>query len=152
MIFINNINFILEEFYTNHKKPTLIAKDLNVNPSYITKIVKQDNRYNFEKGYRSTISKENRKIAKRDWIRNKRQNDCNKQLDGFIKMQHIQATKELSYNTDISDYAFAKWNRGMFTYDKKSSDLILRKGFKYACDVPKRISNVINPSFIKPIN
>ena len=67
-------------------------------------------------------------------------------------MQHIQATKELSYNTDISDYAFAKWNRGMFTYDKKSSDLILRKGFKYACDVPKRISNVINPSFIKPIN
>lgn len=33
----------------------------------------------------------------------------------------------------------------MFRYDKHSSDLVLRKGFKYSCDVPKRISNIINP-------
>jgi hypothetical protein len=33
----------------------------------------------------------------------------------------------------------------MFRYDKNSSDLVLRKGFKYAFDVPKRVSNIINP-------
>ena len=32
----------------------------------------------------------------------------------------------------------------MYIYDKNSSDLVLRKGFKYACDVPKRVSNIIN--------
>lgn len=45
----------------------------------------------------------------------------------------------------MSDLAFAKWNRQMFRYDKHSSDLVLRKGFKYAFDVPKRVSNIINP-------
>lgn len=34
----------------------------------------------------------------------------------------------------------------MFKYDKHSSDLVLRKGFKYACDVPKRVSNIVNAS------
>ena len=33
----------------------------------------------------------------------------------------------------------------MYIYDNNSSDLVLRKGFNYACDVPKRVSNVINP-------
>lgn len=52
---------------------------------------------------------------------------------------------ELSYSSwHISDLAFAKWNRQMYIYDKNSSDLVLRKGFKYACDVPKRVSNIIN--------
>ena len=60
-------------------------------------------------------------------------------------MQHNQASKELSYSSEMSDLAFAKWNRQMCRYDKHSSDLVLRKGFKYACDVPKRVSNIINP-------
>ena len=29
--------------------------------------------------------------------------------------------------------------------EELSSDLVLRKGFKYACDIPKRVSNIINP-------
>lgn len=32
----------------------------------------------------------------------------------------------------------------MYIYNKNSSDLALRKGFKYSCDVPKRVSNIIN--------
>lgn len=37
----------------------------------------------------------------------------------------------------------------MFRYDKNSSDLVLNKGFKFAFDVPKRVSNVVNASSIK---
>lgn len=63
-----------------------------------------------------------------------------------MKAQQAQDAKELSYSSDyISDLAFAKWNRQMFIYDNNSSDLVLRKGFNYACDVPKRVSNIINP-------
>jgi hypothetical protein len=64
-------------------------------------------------------------------------------------MQYNQAGRELSYSKEISDLAFAKWNRGMFRYDKNSSDLVLNKGFKFAFDVQKRVSNVVNVSSIK---
>lgn len=134
---------IITKFYDLHEKPSSIAKELNVNPSYVTKVIQKDARYIPEKEYRAKLSKENRKKSKREGIRKKRQN--NKQLDEYIKMQHNQASKELSYSYEMSDLVFAKWNRQMFRYDKHSSDLVLRKGFKYACDVPKRVSNIINP-------
>lgn len=134
---------IIMKFYDLHEKPSSIAKELNVNPSYVTKVIQKDARYIPEKEYRAKLSKENRKKSKCEWIRKKRQN--NKQLNEYIKMQHNQASKELSYSSEMSDLVFAKWNRQMFRYDKHSSDLVLRKGFKYACDVPKRVSNIINP-------
>ena len=72
MIIIDTKNYILDKYYNEHKKPSIIAKEIGVNPSYITKIIKNDTRYIQEKAYRTQISKENRKIAKREWIRNKR--------------------------------------------------------------------------------
>ena len=92
MINIDNKNYILDKYYNEHGKPTIIAKELKVNPSYITKIIKGDTRYIQEKEYRSQISKENRKIAKKEWIRNKRQNEADKQLYEFVKQQHIDAS------------------------------------------------------------
>ncbi len=149
MIIIETKKIIIEKFYNEHLKPSVIAKELGVNPSYVTKIIQKDSRYINEKEYRAQISKENHKIAKREWIRSKRLNDYNKQLDEYVKMQHNQASKELSYSSEMSDFAFAIWNRGMFQYDKNSSDLVLKKGFKFAFDVPKRVSNVVNASSIK---
>ena len=140
---------IIEKFYDEHRKPSVIAKELGVNPSYVTKIIQKDSRYIEEKEDRAKISKENRKEAKREWIRNKRQNDYNKQLDEYVKMQHNQASKELSYSSEISDLSFVKWNRDMFRYDKNSSDLVLKRGFKFAFDVPKRVSNIVNASSVK---
>lgn len=59
--------------------------------------------------------------------------------------QLAKDTKELSYKDEISDYSFAKWNRGMHNYDKKSSDLVLKRNIVVSFDVPKRVRNVINP-------
>ena len=80
MIIINNKKYILDKYYEEHEKPSVIAKELDVHPSYITKVIKADTRYIQEKEYRAKISKENRKISKREWIRNKRQNDADKEL------------------------------------------------------------------------
>ena len=149
MIFIETKEIIVEKFYNEHLKPSAIAKDLNVNPSYVTKIIKKDDRYSSEKAYRQEISKENRKISKREWIKNKRKTETDKQLDEMLKKQHIEASKELSYSCEMSDLAYVKWNRSAFVYDKNSSDLVLNKKLKCGADVPKRVSNVINPNFIK---
>lgn len=142
-------NTIISKFYDFHEKPNDIAKELEVSPSYITKIIKKDDRYSSEKAYRQEISKENRKVSKREWIKNKRKTEADKQLDEMLKKQHIEASKELSYSYEMSDLAYVKWNRSAFVYDKNSSDLVLNKKLKYGADVPKRVSNVINPNFIK---
>ena len=142
-------NTIISKFYDFHEKPNDIAKVLEVSTSYITKIIKKDDRYSSEKAYRQEISKENRKVSKREWIKNKRKTEADKQLDEMLKKQHIEASKELSYSYEMSDLAYVKWNRSAFVYDKNSSDLVLNKKLKCGADVPKRVSNVINPNFIK---
>lgn len=139
MINIDNKNYILDKYYNEHDKPTNIAKQLNVNPSYITKIIKNDTRYIQEKEYRANISKENRKIAKREWIRNKRQNEADKELYEFVKQQHIEASKELSYSYEISDLAFRKWNSSAYHRNSKGNLIIDRK-LKVGSDVPKSIN------------
>ena len=142
-------NTIISKFYDFHEKPNDIAKELEVSPSYITKIIKKDDRYSSEKAYRQEISKENRKVSKREWIKNKRKTEADKQLDEMLKKQHIEASKELSYSYEMSDLAYVKWNRSAFVYDKNSSDLVLNKKLKCGADVPKSVCNVINPNFIK---
>lgn len=139
MINIDNKNYILDKYYNEHDKPTNIAKELNVNPSYITKIIKNDTRYIQEKEYRAQISRENRKIAKRDWIRNKRQSESNKQLYEFVKQQHIEASKELSYTSDLSDLTYRKWNSSAYHRNSKGNLIIDRK-LKVGSDVPKSIN------------
>ena len=139
MINIDNKNYILDKYYNEHEKPTIIAKELKVNPSYITKIIKADTRYIQEKEYRSQTSKENRKIAKKEWIRTKRQNEANKQLYEFVKQQHIDASKELSYSSEISDLAYRKWNSSAYHRNSKGNLIIDRK-LKVGSDVPKSIN------------
>lgn len=139
MINIDNKNYILDKYYNEHDKPTNIAKELNVNPSYITKVIKSDTRYIQEKEYRAQISRENRKIAKRDWIRNKRQSESDKQLYEFVKQQHIEASKELSYSSEMSDLAYRKWNSSAYHRNIKGNLIIDRK-LKVGSDVPKSIN------------
>ena len=139
MITIDNKNYILDKYYNEHDKPTNIAKELNVHPSYITKIIKNDTRYIKEKEYRAEISRENRKIAKRDWIRNKRQSESDKQLYEFVKQQHIESSKELSYSSEMSDLAFIKWNSSAYHRNSKGNLVIDRK-LKVVSDIPKSIN------------
>lgn len=139
VITIDNKNYILDKFYNEHDKPTNIAKELNVNPSYITKIIKNDTRYIQEKEYRAQISRENRKIAKREWIRNKRQSETDKQLYEFVKQQHIEASKELSYSSKMSDLAYRKWNASAYHRNSKGNLVIDRK-LKVGSDIPKSIN------------
>lgn len=134
-------------FYEEHKRPTDIAKELKVSKPYITKVIQKDERYIKEKEYRSNLSKENHKVCKRNYINKRRQTE---KLEYQAMIIQINKDNEyVSTKKEISDLAFVKWNRDMFRYDKNSSNLILRKGFKFAFDVPKRVSNVVNANSIK---
>lgn len=147
MITINKITEITRLFYEEHFKPTDIAKQIGVSKSYVTKIIQKDKRYIEEKEYRANQSRERHKACKRNYINKKRQAD--KQEYQAMLIQINKDNEYLSTKKEISDVDFAKWNRGMYDYDKKSSDLVLKNGITTGYNVCKRVSNVVNPSCIR---
>ena len=147
MITINKVTEITRLFYEKHLRPTDIAKQIGVGKSYITKIIQKDERYIKEKEYRAMQSKERHKVCKRNYINKKRQAD--KQEYQAMLIQINKDNEYLSNKNAISDINFAKWNRGMYDYDKKSSNLVLKNGINVGFDVPRKVSNVVNPSCIR---
>ena len=124
VIEIDKISEITRLFYDEHLRPTDIAKQIGVSKSYVTKIIQKDERYIKEKEYRSTQSRERHKVCKRNYINKKRQAD--KQEYQSMIIQINKDNEYLSTRKEISDIDFAKWNRGMYDYDKKNGDLVLK--------------------------
>ena len=147
MITIDKVTEITRLFYEEHLKGTEIAKQIGVNKSYVTKIIQKDEKYIEEKEYRATQSKERHKVCKRNYISKKRQ--ANKQEYQAMIIQINKDNEYLSTKKKLSDEAFSNWNRGMFDYDKKSSDLVLKNGINVGFDIPKRVSNIVSPSCIR---
>ena len=147
MITIDKVTEITRLFYEEHLRPTDIAKQIGVGKSYITKIIQKDERYIEEKEYRATKSKERHKVCKRNYINKKRQAD--KQEYQAMIIQINKDNEYLSTRKEISDIDFAKWNCGMYGYDKKNGDLVLKNGIVTGYNVCKRVKNVVNPSCIR---
>ena len=147
MITIDRVTEITRLFYEEHLRPTDIAKQIGVGKSYVTKIIQKDERYIGEKKDRATQSKERHKVCKRNYINKKRQAD--KQEYQAMIIQINKDNEYLSTKKKLSDEAFSNWNRGMFDYDKHSSDLILKNGINVGFDVPRRVTNVVSPSCIR---
>ncbi len=144
---INKITEITRLFYDEHLRPTEIAKQIGVGKSYVTKIIQKDERYIEEKEYRANQSKERHKVCKRNYINKKRQAD--KQEYQAMIIQINKDNEYLSTKKKLSDEAFSNWNRGMFDYDKHSSALVLKSGINVGVDVPRKVSNIVNPSCIR---
>ena len=147
VITISKVTEITRLFYEEHLRPTTISKQIGVGKSYITKIIQKDERYIKEKEYRINQSKERHKVCKRNYINKKRQAD--KQEYQAMIIQINKDNEYLSTKKKLSDEAFSNWNRGMFDYDKHSSDLVLKNGINVGFDVPRRVSNIVSPSCIR---
>ena len=103
-------NNIITLFYIEHLKVKEIAEITNTTSAYITKVIKQDDRYMKEKEYRKVISKNKRKVAQNNFIKNKREHKRIEDNYAFVKAQHEQASRELSKAKHLSDESYRKWN------------------------------------------
>ena len=132
---------ILFLYYEKKEKAVLIAEKLKVSTAYITKVIKTDKRYSNEKEIRKQISIQNRKVQKREWIRNKRKVLKDLRLDGAMEMLHNQASSELSGGRTINNRAFKKWNTSIYEYHSKTKEFKVMQEMKsktsYA--VPQKI-------------
>ncbi len=138
---LNKKESIINLFYINHLKVKEIAEILNIDSSYITRIIKNDDRYFEEKNNRKVISKE--KHIENTIISVKKTRDVkkfnNNADDLILKNLHRQASIELSKGKHLTNENYRKWNFSAYKYNpsKKRYEFCEELGRSY--DVPKYI-------------
>lgn len=136
---MENKKQIIELFYINHLKVTEISKLLDISSSYITKIIKQDSRYDKEKTYRKNENSKKRKISKNQFMKNKREKQRIEDNYSFVESQHIQATRELSKSRHLSNENYRKWNISAYHYNPSKRRFEFDSKLGRSSDVPKYI-------------
>lgn len=135
----NKKNKIIELFFINHLSIKEIANIVDTSSAYITKVIKNDERYVMEKQYRKEKSKEKRKQDKNNFMKNKREQ---KRIDdnySFVQAQHYQATRELSKSRHITNETYRKWNSSAYKYNPLKKRYEFDEKLGRASDIPKYI-------------
>ena len=132
---------ILSYYFIKHLKVKDIAEELNVTSAYITKIIKQDNRYIEEKLYRKEWSKNKRKIDQNKFIKNKREKQRIEDYYYILKAQHEQASKELSKSGHLTNENYRKWNSSAYNYNPSKRRFEFDENLGRSADVPKYIND-----------
>ena len=130
---------IINLFYFEHLKVKNISEKLNISSAYITKIIKTDNRYVEGKQFRKNLSKEKRKIDQNKFIKEKREIKRIEDNYSIIESQHIQATKELSKSSYLTNESYRKWNQSAYKYNPSKKRYEFDDTLGKSADVPKFI-------------
>lgn len=130
---------IIDMFYKAHLKVKDIADAVNTTSAYISKIVKQDNRYFQEKLFRKDVSKAKRKVSQNTFIKNKREIKKIEDNYAIVQAQHIQASRELSKSKHLSNEAYRKWNYSAYKYNPSKRRFEFDSSLGRSADVPKYI-------------
>ena len=145
---------ILQMYFGDHKKQESIAELVGVSQSYISQVIQKDSRYTKEKETRHKESMQKKaeynKEYNKTYIR-KRKNNLIEEYYALLELLK-RDSEFLSTKSEMSDIAFAKWNRSIYQYDKSSSNLVLRKGINVTKDVPRVVKNIVRASSIKSSN
>ena len=137
---MSNKEKILDLYYNQHLKQNEIAEIVDTTTQYVSKVVRTDKRNIEEKEKRKKENSENRKIYLQEYF--KTYNRPKKDDNSYEQMiaQQIQDSMELSFsNSNISDYAFVKWNSSAYHTNNKGNLVIDRK-LKVGFDVPKSVN------------
>ena len=135
----NKKDKIIELFFIEHLTVKDIAKAVDTSSSYITKIIKKDDRYMQEKEYRKSISKDKRKIAQNEFMRNKREKKKIEDNYSVLKAQHLQASRELSKASHLTNESYRNWNKSAYKYNPSKKRFEFDKNLGRSSDVPKYI-------------
>lgn len=135
----NSKELIIKYFFNEHLKVKEIAEMIHTSSSYITKIIKQEERYSEEKEYRINKSKEKRKQNQKRFIKHKREQKRFDDNFAFVEEQHRQATLELSKSKHLSNESYRKWNISAYKYNPSKHRYEFNDNLGRSADVPKYI-------------
>ena len=131
---MENQENILDLYYNKHLKQKDIATMVGVSKQYVSSRCKEEKQTRKDKN--AIKRKDYMKEYFKSYDRPTREDNSYEQLQALL----YQDSLELSYsNSNINDYAFAKYNSSIYHRDK-NGNLRLNKGIKVGSDVPKTIN------------
>ena len=116
-----------------------ISKKVNVVQSYITKIIKQDSRYDAEKLKRKNKTRiRHNKVNKENMRKVRKENAIAYEI---LRAEHYQASCELSGRKTINNRAFRNWNSSIYKFHNRTSEYRVKEDMlnKVSYAVPKKI-------------
>ena len=109
---------MINELYFEEKKTlTEIAEVINTSVSYISKILRKNEKYNEEKEKRKNENLLKRRKIQKDLIYGKRKSNIDIE-DIKLKTQHEQASMELSKRSLLGKDTLRKWCSSAYVYNK----------------------------------
>lgn len=130
---------ILNKFISSKEIEGCSVRTLKYYKDNITKIIKQDARYNSEKLYRKNLSNKKRKIDKNKYIKNKRELKRIEDNYSIVQAQHNQASRELSKSNHLSNESYRKWNYSAYKYNSSKRRYEFDEKLGRSYDIPKYI-------------
>ena len=131
---------IIKDLYFNKKYTQKeISKQLDTTKQYISKVLTQDERYKEEKEKRMKLNRIKHIERTKKYIKKERKKDSNDYE--VIKVQHYQASCELSIKKTINNRAFRNWNPSIYKFHNKIKEYRTKEEMadKLSYAVPKRI-------------
>lgn len=130
-------------YYEKRLNIVMISEKLHISKQYVSKVVRNDTRYELERTKRKdeNVIKQKRRniqcIIKNRKIKKFKAD----QVKAYMEQQHFQATRELSGRKTINNRAFRNWNSSIYQFHNRSKEYRVKQEFKdrisYA--VPKKI-------------
>lgn len=138
---LNRKSEIIYLYYEKHLKVKEIAEIEKIDGSYISRIIKQDGRYEIEKQNRKNISKKAHiENTKKSVKRSREKTKFNNNVDDLIlKNLHRQASTELSKSSYLTNENYRKWNCSAYKYNPSKKRYEFREELGRSYDVPKYI-------------
>lgn len=133
----SNKNKIIQMYYIEHLRPTDISKALNIDNGYITRIIKQDERYKTEKQQRKQFNKQKNKEQTIAYIKEVRHSQ--KEEYEILQYQLAMDSKIESKNSTISKTNFRKYNSSVYNYNSNKKQFELDKNINAPYCFPKVI-------------
>ena len=132
-------SYIKSMFYLQHFSTKEIASKVNVSEPYVTKVVKDDARYNKEKQMRKVDSKEKRREYKRIHEKYRRETIRIDDNYSFVKVQHEKDVRVLSKSGRLSNEVYRRWNYSAYKYNSLKKRYEFDSSLGRAADVPKYV-------------
>lgn len=130
-------------YYEKRLNIVMISQKLHISKQYVSKIVRNDTRYELERTKRKdeNVIKQKRRNIQCIIKNRKKKKFKADQIKAFMEKQHFQATRELSGRKTINNRAFRNWNSSIYQFHNRSKEYRVKQEFKdrisYA--VPKKI-------------
>ena len=115
---MDKIAIINELYFEEKKNLTEIAQIIETSVSYISRILRKDQRYKEEKEKRKKDNLIQRRETQKELIYTKRKNKRNTDYID-MKTQHENAARELSKHSSIGNQDLRKWCSSAYKYNKK---------------------------------